>query len=768
MVRNIAPNILRGTKSGSVQRTKFASKFFTVKVPFMPRWFLILLLWPFVVPSFCSGQSTDPAAQSARHFVIGSTDAPRLGCWFLGRPELFTDEGAREFLAATAGSGSFNLFSASTRYDIEVTDDAFHDFMKRTTAEARDRFDAGILLDLDIRMARRAFEAKYPALYQQKLVFGETAFADGEASVVLAAETLTDHYTGGSVPYLVRGNKLVGAWTYEKNSDGEIIPETLVDVTSRVAVDSPHVNQLGVKLTDDGKFLAAACAFDYLYPDVFSPELISFEKEILHKYADVDLAGCCKDEWGFPPCFNAKNAHHEFWYSPNMAAAYAQAYSGRVLLTDLFEAWSPQCHREKERADAIDRYNKLCLDRHVNIETEYVKTTKEVFGENAFPATHPTWFPWPCANEFKKNGMSWWGVPRDRAQTDECAPYHCRNSLSKINGRAWYNMFYASEVGPYIDEHWGALLSGGRVNIHPLYPRAAEPPKAADSMMAILDGGCAEVRRLTRWLDFISDSPVAVVFGHYGAMNFARPEYDQVSTACVSLCDKIVEQGYPVDLTPSSESLSGRWSVRGEKAVYGAQAYDVVLFFGENDSDADDFAALEKNILAHAPKTRLFRVVAGWTNEELDAMASQTANALRKANIEPVTAWRTVRVWGQFAVDIPPRTGKARLLDGTRLWTASSENVSGDAIHLTDETAANQKISAEATGLFACRFDSEGKLASLAAGALTSFSGGGAAITFDKPTDLAIRRAKDGTWSGIVGSEGKPLDDQAVCELLGQ
>ena len=72
-------------------------------------------------------------------------------------------------------------------------------------------------------------------------------------------------------------------------------------------------------------------------------------------------------------------------------------------------------------------------------------------------------------------------------------------------------------------------LAGGRVNYHPLYPLKAT---RAWRTGGLLTGKLMLANSRLRLLNFITkapvDSPVAVVFGHACAMNWAGPSYDDV------------------------------------------------------------------------------------------------------------------------------------------------------------------------------------------------------------------------------------------------
>ena len=104
------------------------------------------------------------------------------------------------------------------------------------------------------------------------------------------------------------------------------------------------------------------------------------------------------------------------------------------------------------------------------VENLFYDAIKEVFGDTAMVMTHPTWVPFPNNLEIFKNGLDWWAVKRDLAQTDESTPYCVRTALAKKwNSPLWYNMYYNRTVDAYKSELWQSLLGGGRMNYHQLF-----------------------------------------------------------------------------------------------------------------------------------------------------------------------------------------------------------------------------------------------------------------------------------------------------------
>lgn len=133
--------------------------------------------------------------------------------------------------------------------------------------------------------------------------------------------------------------------------------------------------------------------FELFTPDVFSPHLIAYQRELLELYADLPLRGAVKDEWGFPPTSTRIIQHRAFWYSSGYEDAYRKASNGRSLLDDLPLMALAFRGRATERARAINRFMFLNLQRQRTIEEAYYRDVKAIFGEQAYVTKHATWYP---------------------------------------------------------------------------------------------------------------------------------------------------------------------------------------------------------------------------------------------------------------------------------------------------------------------------------------------------------------------------------------
>ena len=699
---------------------------------------------------------------------------PDIGCFWRG-----TGPAAeiKAFADHVGKDGAFDAFCLTVRGLESFSDNPQNeDDVRQGVEYAFSQYGIGAHLDIDLRIARLDFERKYPNRLQEQL-FLEEKEAGAPLEFVMKANDLNDHYTGVA-PYYVRGARFLKAWRYRKTEKGEVIAESVREISSAAQYKKVNEKECRVSFAkeaaDSGEFIAIAVAFAYRYPDLFSKEALECDAELYKKYSAVPALGSGKDEFGMLPAFmygvDLRNAH---WYSETMRECYARRSDGRDLIDDCFLMFIPQTDRESDRAKACDIYRRMTFDRMLEYESQNYDLTKECWGKTAFVGVHGTWFPWPNINEFRKNGLFWWKMKRDFAQSDEYTPFCCRNGMAKGTDSCWINMYYAATPKPYLYEHWTAALSAGRVHIHQLYPSQPDAPK--EKMLSIVDAGAGRIRTAVRLLNYITGSPIespaAVIFGHFGAMNPARPEYKKVG---VFLCDHFAENGYPADLIPSDEintmGLDGkkRWQLNADGHLqYGSQPYRYLVFYGDGESDHADFEAIEK-LAGENCKTNIVRIPAESSKEDSLARLDQVIESLRNSKIPGHTPWE--RDHYQFIsnsdeVSVRPKMrGTARLIDETIVWVSGENCSAGDPIELNNETVVSNdgtrtnRVSMKCTGIGACRFDDKGAFEALAAAELTYFKADDIQIELQTPTDIVLWRDNSG-WHGIFQTKTNELPE---------
>lgn len=691
---------------------------------------------------------------------------PSLGCWFWSEAE-FQPDGYQSFLDLVGRHALFNRLTTSLRVpQREVTESAVHDQIGQAAAYAQ-RYDLKLVLDLDVRLARQAFQRAHPEELQEMLRLRAVSLeTSGPALLTIPAEVPSDHYTFATTPYVPVASRLVRVYL-RRERDGPTEPDSVQDITARCRVVEAATNRLRVAIPGDfagpGQQAVVVAAFAHLTPDVFAPHLMEFQRRILRQYADLPLAGACKDEWGFPPCFDGCPAKNDFWFSRHYAVAYAARTGGRDLVRDCLLMWRGERGRERERQAAINHYQQLAWQRNAALEDDFHRAVKESFGATALVATHPTWWPNPDLREFKKNGLHWWAATRDLAQTDEVTPFAVRTALAKKwGGPFWFNMFYAATVPDYERALWSDALGGGRINFHPLYPTAHG--LGLENTAALLRGDLMRGEARLRLLHFIAraplDCPVAVVFGHAAAMNWAGPHYNDVG---LGLANALWRQGYPADLIPADELQGG--ALRVDEAgwvCYGPQRYSAAVLYHPEFEPAETLDFLAR---AARGRTALWRV-GDWTSDfegrpfaarwpagirtatEAGACAEEIGKHLRDSGV-PLQTPATESMGWDVPSAAPPRAGTCRLVDGTRVWLSGRDQVAGDPLAIRADVAG-YPIEAGAVGLLAIRLGATGQLEAMAAGGLSRFRGGGVELKLDPPVDLALWTDAQGQRRGVV------------------
>jgi hypothetical protein len=577
---------------------------------------------------------------------------------------------------------------------------------------------------------------------------------------------------GRKTPYISFDGSLVRVYAYNKTEEGADA-STLSDITGSCSVISLSDDSILVRIhekgTGDQQHACVMVSYKHLTPDVFAPHLIEFTREIIRNYSDIPLAGGMRDEWGFPPSTPANRmaGGNHFWYSKHYADAYSAKTGGRELLADCFLMYTGIKGKESERYMAVNNYMELNRERNSELEDDFYKTVKEVFGPEALILSHPTWYPYPDKLESKKNGLFWWTATRDWAQSDEVTPFAARTSLAKKWGSpVWYNQYYDfnPDITSYYRELWSSVLAGGRLNYHPA--RSARRG-ISTGRTELFYGNLMRGESRVRLLNFISksplDCPVAVIFGHPSTMNWAGPYFEDLG---MQLVDSLWSRGIPTDLIPTSEIENGSLGVDEEGWIcYGKQRYSAVVLYNpefEKQSTADFFCRAANG------QTKLFRA-GNWTRDfegnptdgnsilpdemavadNTDVLVKDILKILKRQKIELQTpATRVLDGFGHKSI-APSTEGFCRLIDGTVIQAAGTNDVGGDPIQ--SEIKINRyKVDFDALGVAAVRLDEDGNVIALAAGGLKYFKAGDFEIDLDERIDLALWKTDTGNFQGVI------------------
>jgi hypothetical protein len=248
--------------------------------------------------------------------------APEIHAWFAGGNDFFAPEGYRRALDLFADHSNFGLLTSSIRSpQNEMILTGTHDQVKRAVEYAHQR-GLRVSLDLDIRLARRAFQARYPDQQQWMLRLRPFALPLPPAGVQIESSALRDHM--GQYPIL--SGRVMRLWAVGQAGARQLES----GCTNQVSAQKVSVT-CSPDALKGATSLVVAAAFEYQTPDVFAPDFLPFQNQMLAQYGDIPLDGTMKDEWGFPPIINQGAKDGDFWYSKPFADAYAKAGGGDFL-----------------------------------------------------------------------------------------------------------------------------------------------------------------------------------------------------------------------------------------------------------------------------------------------------------------------------------------------------------------------------------------------------------------------------------------------------
>ena len=246
-------------------------------------------------------------------------------------------------------------------------------------------------------------------------------------------------------------------------------------------------------------------------------------------------------------------------------------------------------------------------------------------------------------------------------------------------------------------------------------------------------------------------------------MNWAGPAYNDVG---MEVANNLWDKGFPADLIPSSEIENKNLYVDEDGWIcYGTQRYEAIVLYHpefEKSSTTEFFNKAQKG------STKLFKI-GNWTKDfegqvinenaalpkgmiqspNAKSVVSEISTVLQTRKILPQTpATSQLKGFGHISSS-PPTTGFCRLIDGTIIQIAGTDNVAGDPIQ-SNITISDYEVTFDAIGVAAVRLNDEGSIEAMAAGGLSYFKVGDFEMKLNKRADIALWKDNDGKWRGVL------------------
>lgn len=591
-----------------------------------------------------------------------------------------------------------------------------------------------LLLDMDIRREIKGFQADYPEIGTYMVRFVEFDLDENGKGEVFLPNIVRTAREGSETDK--DQDVLLKAWTFIPGRHKSYLPETLAEITHKAQMINVRdekgegwISRFSVDGGKDGAGKRAILfpAYRYNLPDPFSEAFYQYYDSLFSHVDHMPLGGAAVDEYGFTAVIEQEDKNfflRHFPYTPLFSKAYALK-SGTYLEEDLLHlAYGPQGN-EGVSYRTVNLYLQTLRDvMRENNDWFYYKT-KEVFGKDAFVGVHPTLWgdPTDFTLDILLNGLDWWEVRRDYAQTDECVAMPVRLALAhKWGGSVWYNMWYSQGtllMDTYFSDTWNSARYGGRTHylgyecpdeggvLDLKHPGMLEELEAMENRIGLLDRV-----QLSQ-----PDSRVLILFGMEGVTNWRlngqddgvivrmRGNLRKVAKFALSLFNS----GYLCDMAPTTEISGGSIHLENRKLRYGTQDYDAVLFLCPECADP-----VVLDFLKDYCETGGKLAVSGGCKYLNDGTSAEDSFSVLKAKVDAVygdipetlTAIGLLRQW-EIAGNMPP--GGCVYQDGSVVFTATGILPSGNPIYV-DCDVKGHRITFEGEDFLYLDMDEDGRV----------------------------------------------------------
>ncbi len=471
-----------------------------------------------------------------------------------------------------------------------------------------------LMLDIDVRNEGIEFEKHFPGKLSGNLELVEIALDEEGRGMVIMPTRKVDRWINEK---MVIPSGVVNGWAFHKTGEFEFEEESLTILKDKIKLNETE-EALEIVIEAGAEQGNKTCVLfpytSHVIPDLFCDEMYEYFDEMMRFVSDIPLDGISTDEWGESPIINVDENGlflKYFPYSKSFDDLYSRRYESS-LTDDLLYLKYDSNNGKNKRIVVINNYLDALRDKMIENEAFIYQKGKEYFGKDTFIGAHPTWWGSnECFHiEALYNGLDWWGVKRDYAQTDEMVIIPIRMALAhKWGGNVWYNMFYSGgteRLDTYIEETWNNARFGGRT--HQLgYECPNEPgvlPFRREGFEAIneMEG---EIRKINQFQKSQPDARVLVVFGMEAVTNWSnympkdegmfcfRNEHDGMKRM-LATTQGIFETGYLCDLIPSTELLCEQMKIGKQQVTYGTQSYDFVVVLAPEFMDRKAFGQLKR------------------------------------------------------------------------------------------------------------------------------------------------------------------------------
>jgi hypothetical protein len=313
--------------------------------------------------------------------------------------------------------------------------------------------------------------------------------------------------------------EVLRVFVFRKTGDGEYDPATLADVTSKVESKSREAGSisvavdLGPQFSGYTAFCMATTWFRAL--DLFSDTYRNWVHEAIDDYRDVPFDGTALDEFSYTKIPMTPTAPYRGQFAGRAFSAHFEQATGKPLTQTLFETrYAPAGHPEV-RIRAIDEYWDFLRKGPLQIEQEFYRYSRQVFGGKNFAGIHDTFHNHLTNDEAWATGINWWSIPRQYGMSDEDLSLPLRMGLLVAHpGNIMYDQFYGSDIHRFAVKAMNDARFDARLHYHGYNDTGRwGADLSTDAFLSKQNPVERKIRLLNQFDPAAPELPLLVVFG---------------------------------------------------------------------------------------------------------------------------------------------------------------------------------------------------------------------------------------------------------------
>lgn len=554
--------------------------------------------------------------------------------------------------------------------------------------------------------------------------------------------------------------KLLRALVFRQTGEGEYDPATLKDVTVLAVSSVAKPGRISVSLHLGSSyagytaFVLSATWFNTV--DLFNDAYKAWIQHAIDLYRDVPLDGTSLDEFKFTPLPTDPSTIWRGHFGGDALASKFDQTTGMPLDEALFNCrFAPEGHPEV-RIRAIDEYWDFLRKGPLNVEQEFYRYSRQVFGDKTLAGIHNTYHNHLTNDEAWATGLNWWTIPRQYGMSDEDLSLPLRMGLLVSHpGNIMYDQFYGWNIHRFAEKALNDARFDARIHYHGYNDTGRWGVDLSSSpFLDEINPVERKIRMLNRFEPAAPKLPLLVVFGMPALLNWypdasARNNYDINGSLHIERkVQAIWDAGYRCAVVPSDLIDNGTLKLdANNRPVLNGHMFQAVVY-----------------LYPQYAKRRTLDFLVNYTRHGgrlmLEGNATRDFDGVPIGSLfDEIAEKATVR--GFNIVDLsrlgispsPLRDIGGELEDGSIVLTDLSSLESHQPLPFSINLNGH-RFSGSYEGVFALKTGEDGTIEKLACGACSLLSRDGKpALRFAQPADIILMRGANGTYSAVVVGE---------------